>query len=473
MSRPSRNGTLRGVRERRRVAAAEVGELVRGLRPSKELREDVRSTVADIVDMVRDGGDEAVRRLTSRLDGVDIERSRVAPSLHARARSTTSTPTFAPPSSFWPRTSERSPTDKMPRPTQVTLRHGQVVSTRQVPVRRVGVYVPGGLAAYPSSAVMAIVPAQVAGVPEIAACSPPGPSGLPHSGALAVCALLGVEEVYAVGGAQAVAALALGTASIPAVDMVVGPGNAYVEEAKRRLFGEVGIESLAGPTELVIVADASAPADAAALDLLAQVEHGPGSQSVLVSPDPDVLAAIEPLLPAESGVVVVEADTLETALAFVNAYAPEHLQLMVADPERGARGRPSRRGDLRRPAQRDRLRRLHRRLEPHPADRRPQPVLVGPLARGLPAHAGGGRDLGRGLGGPGGSAGRAGPCRGVRRPRPLRRGARVGLSGHGAGYAGPTDPASAVGALWAAHCTSTCAVAGSTGRPAGRPRRQP
>jgi histidinol dehydrogenase len=177
------------------------------------------------------------------------------------------------------------------------------------------------------------VPAQVAGVPEIAACSPPGPSGLPHAGALAVCALLGVEEVYAVGGAQAVAALALGTASIPAVDMVVGPGNAYVEEGKRRLFGEVGIESLAGPTELVVVADASAPPEAAALDLLAQVEHGPGAQSVLVSADPDVLAAIEPFLPAESGVVVVEADTLDTALRFVNAYGPEHLQLMVADPE--------------------------------------------------------------------------------------------------------------------------------------------
>ena len=170
-------------------------------------------------------------------------------------------------------------------------------------------------------------------MPEIAACSPPGPSGLPHSGALAVCALLGVEEVYAVGGAQAVAAFAIGTASIPAVDMVVGPGNAYVEEGKRRLFGEVGIESLAGPTELVVVADASAPPEAAALDLLAQVEHGPGSQSVLVSPDPDVLAAIEPLLPAESGVVVIQSDTLETALAFVNAYAPEHLQLMVVDPD--------------------------------------------------------------------------------------------------------------------------------------------
>jgi histidinol dehydrogenase len=320
------------VRERRRVAAAEVGELVRALRPSKELREDVRSTVADIVDMVRDGGDEAVRRLTLRLDGVDLERSRVAPRRLREALDDLD-PDVRAALELLAENLRTVAADKMPRPTRVTLRHGQVVSTRQVPVRRVGVYVPGGLAAYPSSAVMAIVPAQVAGVPEIAACSPPGPSGLPHSGALAVCALLGVEEVYAVGGAQAVAALALGTASIPAVDMVVGPGNAYVEEAKRRLFGEVGIESLAGPTELVVVADASAPPDATALDLLAQVEHGPGSQSVLVSPDPDVLTTIEPLLPVESGVVVVEADTLETALAFVNAYAPEHLQLMVAEPE--------------------------------------------------------------------------------------------------------------------------------------------
>jgi histidinol dehydrogenase len=320
------------VTERRRVAAAEVGELVRGLRPSKELREDVGSTVADIVDMVRNGGEEAVRRLTSRLDGVDVERTRVAPSRLQEALADLD-PDVRAALELLAENLRTVAADKMPRPTRVTLRHGQVVATRQVPVRRVGVYVPGGLAAYPSSAVMAIVPAQVAGVPEIAACSPPGPSGLPHAGALAVCALLGVEEVYAIGGAQAVAALALGTASIPAVDMVVGPGNAYVEEAKRRLFGEVGIESLAGPTELVVVADASAPAEATALDLLAQVEHGPGAQSVLVSADPDALAGIEALLPAGSGVIVVETDTLETALAFVNAYAPEHLQLMVSDPQ--------------------------------------------------------------------------------------------------------------------------------------------
>ncbi|HET7171346.1 MAG TPA: histidinol dehydrogenase [Gaiellales bacterium] len=319
------------MRERRRVAAAEVDGLVRALRPSKALREDVSSTVADIVDMVRNGGDEAVRRLTSRLDGVDVEHMRVKP---ARLREALDdlAPDVRAALELLAENLRLVAEDKMPQATRVTLRHGQVVSTRQVPVRRVGVYVPGGLAAYPSSAVMAIVPAQVAGVPEIAACSPPGPSGLPDAGALAVCALLGVDEVYAAGGAQAVAALALGTASIPAVDMVVGPGNAYVEEAKRRLFGEVGIESLAGPTELVVVADATAPAEAAAVDLLAQVEHGPGAQSVLVSADPGVLAAIEPFLPDQSGVIVVEADTLDTALGFVNAYAPEHLQLMVSDP---------------------------------------------------------------------------------------------------------------------------------------------
>jgi histidinol dehydrogenase len=197
----------------------------------------------------------------------------------------------------------------------------------------VGIYVPGGLAAYPSSLVMAVVPAQVAGVPEIAVCSPPGGDGRPDRTVLAACAILGIREVYAIGGAQAVAALAIGTATIQHVDVLVGPGNAYVEEAKRGLFGEVGIESLAGPSELVVVADASAPPEAAALDLLAQVEHGPGAQAILVSADPGVLDAVEAFLPEESGVVVVEADTLETALVFVNAYGPEHLQLMLTDPE--------------------------------------------------------------------------------------------------------------------------------------------
>jgi histidinol dehydrogenase len=180
---------------------------------------------------------------------------------------------------------------------------------------------------------MAIVPAQVAGVPGIAVCSPPGPDGLPHATALAACGLLGVEEIYAIGGAQAVAALALGTERMARVDLVAGPGNAYVEEAKRRLFGEVGIESLAGPSELVVVADATAPAEPLAWDLLAQLEHGPGAQSVLVSTDAELLDGVAALLPAGSSAVLVEADSTDTAFAFVNAHAPEHVQLVVADPE--------------------------------------------------------------------------------------------------------------------------------------------
>jgi histidinol dehydrogenase len=181
---------------------------------------------------------------------------------------------------------------------------------------------------------MAIVPAQVAAVPQIAVCSPPGANGLPSMFVLAVCALLGVDEVYAIGGAQAVAAMALGTSAIPAVDLLVGPGNAYVEEAKRRLFGEVGIESLAGPSELLVLADDTAPVEALSADLVAQAEHGSGSQSVLVSTDSSFLDEVaEALGDGQGTVMLAEVDDWNTAVAFANAYAPEHLQLMVADPD--------------------------------------------------------------------------------------------------------------------------------------------
>jgi histidinol dehydrogenase len=175
----------------------------------------------------------------------------------------------------------------------------------------------------------------VAGVREIAVCSPPGPRGLPASAVLAACHLLGIGEVYAVGGAQAVAALALGTESIAPVDVLVGPGNAFVEEAKRGLFGEVGIESLAGPSELVVIADASAPAEVIAWDLRAQAEHGAGSISLLLSADPQVLDAVAAALgDEETGTItLIHADSTETAMSFVNRYAPEHLQLMVEHPQ--------------------------------------------------------------------------------------------------------------------------------------------
>jgi histidinol dehydrogenase len=318
--------------ERLRLTLADVAGAVRTLRPSSARRDDVAASVADIVEMVRNGGEEAVRRLTLRLDGVDIAEPRVP-----AAAVTAAVKGLAPPVrdalEQLAHNVRTVSAELMPRPTRVTLPQGQVVSSRPVPVRRAGLYVPGGLAAYPSSAVMAIVPAQVAGVPGIAVCSPPGPDGLPHATALAACGLLGVEEIYAIGGAQAVAALALGTERMARVDLVAGPGNAYVEEAKRRLFGEVGIESLAGPSELVVVADATAPAEPLAWDLLAQLEHGPGAQSVLVSTDAELLDSVAALLPAGSSAVLVEADSTDTAFAFVNAHAPEHVQLVVADPE--------------------------------------------------------------------------------------------------------------------------------------------
>ena len=215
-----------------------------------------------------------------------------------------------------------------------------MVSSRPVPVRRAGLYVPGGLAAYPSSAVMAIVPAQVAGVPGIAVCSPPGPDGLPHATALAACgAARGRGGVRRRAAPRRWPRSRSAPSGCRAVDLVAGPGNAYVEEAKRRLFGEVGIESLAGPSELVVVADATAPAEPLAWDLLAQLEHGPGrTVGAGRRPMPSCSTAVAALLPGESSAVLIEADSTETAFAFVNAHAPEHVQLV----RRRSRGRRSR-----------------------------------------------------------------------------------------------------------------------------------
>jgi histidinol dehydrogenase len=315
------------------LTAADVDDAVRTLRPTEESREDVQRTVADIIDMVRDGGDDAVRRLTERLDGARLERSRVPARAISRALAGISEEVRLA-LELLIENLRSVAGELLPPPTRVTLPLGQVVSTRYVPVQRAGVYVPGGRAAYPSSAVMAIVPAQVAAVPQIAVCSPPGANGLPSVFVLAVCALLGVDEVYAIGGAQAVAAMALGTNAIPAVDLLIGPGNAYVEEAKRRLFGDIGIESLAGPSELLVLADGTAPVEALSADLVAQAEHGSGSQSVLVSTDSAFLDEVaETLGDGQGTVMLAEVDGWDTAVAFANAYAPEHLQLMLADPD--------------------------------------------------------------------------------------------------------------------------------------------
>lgn len=219
------------------------------------------------------------------------------------------------------------------------------------PLRRVGIYVPGGRAAYPSSLIMAAVPAQVAGVQEIAVVSPPAPGGAGvHPLVAATAELLGLRELYPIGGAQAVAALALGTESIAPVDKVVGPGNLYVTLAKRELFGATGVDMLAGPSEVVIVADAAASPDLVAADLLSQAEHDEAAGCCLITPSLELAAqvqrSLEPLLQAlpegsrrraedslsQWGAIYVVPD-LEAAFCLANALAPEHLEIQVEDAE--------------------------------------------------------------------------------------------------------------------------------------------
>jgi histidinol dehydrogenase len=194
---------------------------------------------------------------------------------------------------------------------EVTLDQGQTVHLREVPVRRAAVYAPGGRAPYPSSVLMGAVTARAAGVHEVVVVAPP------HPVILAAAALCEADEVYAMGGAQAIAALAYGTESVPRVDVIVGPGNLYVQEAKRQVSGLVGIDGFAGPSDLCVLLSAGADPAWAAADLRAQAEHGPDSLVVAVSDDPSLLP--------EDG---VEAADLEAALAFAEALAPEHLQLM-------------------------------------------------------------------------------------------------------------------------------------------------
>jgi len=235
-------------------------------------------------------------------------------------------------------------------PVRVELAAGAIVEQRLVPVGRVGLYVPGGLAPLASSVLMNVVPAQVAGVASIAVASPPQAEfdGLPHPNILAVCALLGVEEVYAVGGAQAIAMFAYGVDGLCApVDLVTGPGNIYVVAAKRLLRGRIGIDSEAGPTEIAILADETANPVYVAADLISQAEHDPLAASVLVTTSPElaeaVRAELEPQIAvtthaerirtalggAQSAVVLVS--DLEQGIAVVDAYAAEHLEIQTAD----------------------------------------------------------------------------------------------------------------------------------------------
>ena len=315
---------------RGREAPEVVGEL---RRPGGFLSEGVRNAARRIVEDVRDRGDAAVLEYTERFDGVRPEHLRVPQGEIERARDGLS-PELQESFGVAIENVRAFHKREMDRSWQQT-RGGATTGQRVRPVRRAGLYVPGGHGAYPSTLVMSAVPALVAGVGEIRVATPPGPDGRANAGVLAVAGLLGLDEVYAVGGAQAVAALAFGTESVRAVDKVVGPGNDFVTAAKLEVFGTVGIDAPQGPSEVVVLADAGAFPQRVARDLMAQAEHLSGASAVLLTPSGELIRGVEPLLsgePAEHAILVRVGD-MRQAVEISNRYAPEHAHVISEDHE--------------------------------------------------------------------------------------------------------------------------------------------
>ena len=335
---------LRCVRDPRH-ASGELERLTR--RTTTSQQRDVRDRVDTILKDVRDRGDQAVRELTQRFDGFDPSPLQVPESALQKA---------------WDGLPENlrdaldlahrriSEFHQRQRPTDIRMEgaHGEQLGRRWRPVHRAGLYVPGGRAAYPSTVLMNAVPARVAGVEEIVICSPAGADGQVNPVVLAAAHLAGVRTVLRIGGAQAVGAMAYGTESLAKVDVISGPGNIYVTLAKQAVYGQVGIDSLAGPSEVLVIADHSAKANQVASDLLAQAEHDPLASAVLITTSSELADAIgmEIALQLEGhprreicetslrdwGLVVV-CDDLETCATLSDSFAPEHLELLVERPE--------------------------------------------------------------------------------------------------------------------------------------------
>lgn len=305
------------------------------------------AAVAELIAAVRKGGDEAVRDLTARFDGVDVPNPTLGPEALAAA---------------W---------ERLPPPDQAALVHahrnivtvaaaqraalrdlevevqpGVHIGQRWLPVRRTACYVPGGRYPLPSTVLMTVTPARQAGVAEVVVLSPPGANGQPHDAILAAAHVAGADGVFVAGGAQAIAAAAWGTELLPSVDLIVGPGNAWVTEAKRQAFGAVGIDALAGPSEVMVLADDSANAGRVAADLLAQAEHDPEAEAILVTTSSSLADAVEQALATQlvdlptadiaraslerHGAIVV-VDSRAALFEAANLRAPEHLHLHVTE----------------------------------------------------------------------------------------------------------------------------------------------
>ncbi|HEY3479832.1 MAG TPA: histidinol dehydrogenase, partial [Streptomyces sp.] len=332
-----------------RGAAFPEGGIDRDLLPRAEFDvEAALDTVRPICEDVRHRGTAAVIEYGERFDGVRLERLRVPVTALNEALEGLDPAVRA---ALEESIRRARLVHREQRRTDVTTQvvPGGTVTEKWVPVERVGLYVPGGLAVYPSSVVMNVVPAQEAGVEGVAVASPPQAAfgGLPHPAILAACALLGVDEVYAAGGSQAIAMFAYGTDECRPVNLVTGPGNIYVAAAKRLLKGRIGIDAEAGPTEIAILADPSADAAYVASDLISQAEHDTLAAAVLVTTSPELADAVDKELTVQvaatkhserittalsgrqSATVLV--DTVEQGLAVVDAYAAEHLEIHTED----------------------------------------------------------------------------------------------------------------------------------------------
>lgn len=306
---------------------------------------NVSGIVADIIATVRAEGDAALRAYTAKFDHVELGDLRVGEDEIAEALAGVE-PEF---SATLAHAAEniRAFHSAQVRQDFVITDGGAMVGQRIIPIERVGLYVPGGTAAYPSTVLMDAVPAKIAGCPRIVMCTPPGRDGRVNPAILAAAVEAGVDEIYKVGGAQAVAAMAFGTESVPRVDKIVGPGNAFVAEAKRQVFGRVSIDMIAGPSEILVVADGTANAAHVAADLLSQAEHDKMATAVLVCDSmalaEAVAAEIEAQLPKlareeiarasiENNGKIIVAPDLRAVIDIANEIAPEHLELVVDRP---------------------------------------------------------------------------------------------------------------------------------------------
>lgn len=329
-----------------RKSTRELGDLgadkwLRGLIPGSDFAEDV---VREIVNDVMENTDEAVLKYTRKYDtaGVDPRPLEVpGEELDEAIKQLSEDMSVVAGLQVAIANVAEVAAAGVGEDVSVTLSQGQRITLREIPVESVAVYVPGGRAPYPSTAVMGVVTARAAGVVDVAVCSPPGRDGQIDPTILGTCRLLGVERVYRMGGAQAIAALAYGTETVKRVDVIVGPGNFYVQEAKRQLSGVVGIDGFAGPSDLFVVMGEDADPYLVALDLLAQAEHGRGSIVVTISPSAAALDAVEGHLESDESdasdvsaacVLIQSADARE-AVELANVYGPEHLELVGEEPE--------------------------------------------------------------------------------------------------------------------------------------------